>query len=344
MKKTNKKNKIIILISIALIIIIIGILIGTNAIKVNILTGKFNSANNNQSNGNLLPEYIKAGITLAGVTGTLEDLDTSDATATAADIALGKTAYVDGKKITGTKIVPISEINLSDVYYADLPGEDGKPDGVPDGVIYADLAVGGNGEWGTNGWGKYEIPTETNLKQYYIEEENYDGVFGTGKVIAQMEGTTGINDRFYVMALKDVNPGTSYCWYDAASGKLEKTVNYSTNDFGAGKENTAYVMDKWKNSLWGEQDANGTNLDMWGVIEDEVDAGWFVPSKSEWAAFGAALSIDKNNYYVNYSLSDWYWSSSQRNTRSAYNANFLNGYIYNFIVNSGDSVRLSTTF
>ena len=48
MKKLRKKNKIIILIAIALIIVIIGILIGTNAIKVNILTGKFNSANNNR--------------------------------------------------------------------------------------------------------------------------------------------------------------------------------------------------------------------------------------------------------------------------------------------------------
>ena len=102
MKKTNKKHKIIILTAIALIIVIIGILIGTNAIKVNILTGKYNSSNGSSSNGNLLPEYIKSGITLAGVTGTLEDLDTSDATATADDILWGKTAYVDGKKITGT--------------------------------------------------------------------------------------------------------------------------------------------------------------------------------------------------------------------------------------------------
>ena len=142
MKKLRKKNKIIILIAIALIIVIIGILIGTNAIKVNILTGKFNSANNNQSNGNLLPEYIKAGITLGGVTGTLEDLDTSDATATPEDIALGKTAYVKGKKITGTRVEPIYDLNPDEVYYADI-----KDNGTVDGVIYADLAVGGSGQW-----------------------------------------------------------------------------------------------------------------------------------------------------------------------------------------------------
>ena len=102
MKKISKKQKLIILISIITIIVVIGIIIGANVIKVNILTRKYNTANKDSNNGNLLPEYIKAGITLGGITGTLEDLDTSDATATPEDILYGKTAYVDGKKITGT--------------------------------------------------------------------------------------------------------------------------------------------------------------------------------------------------------------------------------------------------
>lgn len=51
---------------------------------------------------NLKPENIKKDITVLGVTGTLEDLDTSDATATASDILQNKTAYVNGEKLTGT--------------------------------------------------------------------------------------------------------------------------------------------------------------------------------------------------------------------------------------------------
>lgn len=46
----------------------------------------------------LTPENIKAGIEIAGVTGTF----TSDATAAAGEILTGKTAYVNGNKVTGT--------------------------------------------------------------------------------------------------------------------------------------------------------------------------------------------------------------------------------------------------
>ena len=339
MKKTFKKQKIIILIAIALIIVIIGILIGTNAIKINILTGKFNSANKNSSNGNLLPEYIKARITLGGVTGTLEDLDTSDATATAEDIALGKTAYVNGVKITGTKIVPISDLNPDEVYYADLTG-----DGTVDGVIYADLAVGGSGVWNGDSLSNYSYEAETGLKEYYIIKEEYTDDFGTGKVIAPKKGTSG-KDRFYVMALDDINPGTYYCWYDAASGKLDKTVATNYNDFGEGRTNTEYVMNKWKNSLWGKQNDNGTYLDMWGVIEEQFNDGWFVPSKSEWSAFGDKFKITSGTNVNQFGLSLWYWSSSQRNTHTAYYAYLSYGHIFSSLVNYDPyNVRLSTTF
>lgn len=49
----------------------------------------------------LIARYIKEGVKIGGITGTFKTLDTSDANATAEDILVGKTAYVDGKKIMG---------------------------------------------------------------------------------------------------------------------------------------------------------------------------------------------------------------------------------------------------
>ena len=238
-KKINKKQKLIIFIAIITILLIIGLLIGVNILRTNILNGTYNSANNNSSSSNLLPEYIKEGITLGGITGTLVDLDTSDATATAEDIEWGKVAYARGERIVGTMNPPPIEELKGNIAYADFEG-----DGVADGIIFADLKVGnrGDGNWGDS-WGDYTIPTEEGLKEYYVVNESYtEAKFGglTGELIAPVEGTSG-KDRFYVIALEDFNPGTGYCWYDAAYGNLDRQYNVSNtaNDFAvAGAEPT----------------------------------------------------------------------------------------------------------
>ena len=150
------------------------------------------------------------------------------------------------------------------------------------------------------------------------------------------------------MALEDINPGTSYCWYDAAYGKLDKTVATSENDFGRGRENTEYVNEKWNDpSLpWGVHNNHAAynHDDMWEVIQEEIADGWFVPSKSEWSAFGAAFGITSSNYSNTYGLSIYYWSSSQNNTSNAYYALFRSGHIFCVTVLTTNYVRLATTF
>ena len=56
--------------------------------------------------GKVIPGNIKAGATILGVDGKASVVDTDDADATAGDILSGKTAYVNGQKITGTTTMP----------------------------------------------------------------------------------------------------------------------------------------------------------------------------------------------------------------------------------------------
>lgn len=55
-----------------------------------------------KGDANLVSANIKAGVTIFGVAGKTSVVDTADANATAANILSGKTAYVNGTKITGT--------------------------------------------------------------------------------------------------------------------------------------------------------------------------------------------------------------------------------------------------
>ena len=100
--KTNKKKRLTILIT---VIALIGIIVGSIVIK-NVVVNQEAEGENYLAGGNasssLMASYIRKGITIGGITGTLESLDTSDATAKAEDILEGKTAYVNGVKITGT--------------------------------------------------------------------------------------------------------------------------------------------------------------------------------------------------------------------------------------------------
>ena len=118
MKKENanksvKGKRLIIVIT---VIAILGIIIGTiliRNVKIKQSIEEQSSLAGGNTNSNLIASNIKKGITIGEITGTLESLDTSDADATAEDILWGKTGYVNGVKITGTR-VPSSNYTFTD--------------------------------------------------------------------------------------------------------------------------------------------------------------------------------------------------------------------------------------
>lgn len=146
MKKVSKKQRLIIAISILLLLIILAIVITTNIISNNSqIANEGYFATTANANSNLIASYIKKWEKIGGITGTLETLDTSDATATAEDIAKGKTAYVNGVKITGTR-------EPDNYYFTDSLGNTVKvpggfevvnpEDNVTDGIIIEDVNAG----------------------------------------------------------------------------------------------------------------------------------------------------------------------------------------------------------
>ena len=60
--------------------------------------------------------------------------------------------------------IPETETQVAN--YADVDGN-----GTVDGIIYADLAIGGSGTWGGYNYG-YTIPTSSDFKKYEVRQES----------------------------------------------------------------------------------------------------------------------------------------------------------------------------
>ena len=183
--------------------------------------------------------------------------------------------------------------------YADIDG-----DGTVDGIIFADLMIGGSGQLGNND-GKYTIPTISSCKDYYVSQESYaDKLGGTADVLAP---TGSGNDRFYIMALNDVS-SNEYAWY--ASAHIPDWNYVTSYDFGKGKSNTLTMLDCWNAERYGPKSiGSGPYTDIWSEMQTQANKGWFVPSSKEWVAFNKQLGITDSNY-TSKGLSGAYWSSS----------------------------------
>ena len=198
MKKISKKQKLIIAIAIVLIVIILAIVITTNIISTNNnLASEGYLATTTNASSNLIASYIKKGEKIGGITGTLETLDTSDADATPEDIAYGKTAYVNGQKITGTYMKGIKD------------WVEGVP--IPDGFYY----VGGTKDTGIiisdspddeNKGEDYSTSSFKGNQFVWVPVENPDALFKTSETV-NLTGVTTTTDIYSKLTIRS---GDSY--------------------------------------------------------------------------------------------------------------------------------------
>ena len=240
---------------------------------------------------------------------------------------------------------PISKTESQVGKYADIDG-----DGTVDGIIFADLAVGGSGIWNdydtTVGWantqGSYVIPTVSSTRDYYVSQESYTNKLGGTAEVLTPIGTG--EDRFYVMALENTPDNhITFDWYHSAIYHMNDYANISSLNFGTGYNNTLKIINNWQNNSYGEKDACIVHKDLWGQIQNQVNNGWFMPSSGEWAAFAYNLQINPANYSKK-GLSGWYWSSSQYNISNAWYANLNQGIIGSAGAEDAYSIRLAHTF
>ena len=295
-------------------------------------------------------EVNKEGRFTLKVTGTNKD-GTRSKTQT---ITIANLAILPGSTIL-RKNAP--KISVSGLKYADLDGDE-----TADGIIVADISEASKDYPGGNPWGNsngsFSYTQETGGLKKYSENTNYeytnaDGYKVKGTLITCTNNTG--TPRYYVLSLADYDANGHY-WYKNAYGKMSDYSTFTSEAFGKGKENTEKMIERMKNhsdkskyEYDYSEPTTGTNADIWNIIEDKVKEGWFVPSKAEWAAFASYLNTSKTsaktNYYVNYGLNNWYWSSSQNDTKDAWYVFFYDGVCMgNGNVNGTFCLRLCATF
>ena len=145
-----------------------------------------------------------ATASVSGNTVTVKSIGAGSATIT---VKSASNTNYNEKTATYTVTVKNSKFteNSGVGYYADTDG-----DGTPDGIIFEDFSKADSGSWCYKG--DYSINEVTDLKEYYISEIGYKGPFGT-KDVLRAKSENG-NNRFYVMALEDVDNNT-YGYWDA---------------------------------------------------------------------------------------------------------------------------------
>lgn len=214
---------------------------------------------------------------------------------------------------------------------------DTNGDGIPEGIIFIDLVADKEKQLKYDNK-MYKIPTikeKDNIKEYVTGGKFSHKLNGEQEMLMPIfDG----EDRFYIMALEDIDKHWCHHWYANVSDMNDFAIT-TAMDFGSGRQNTLNMMKKWTNEEYGKKKQD----DLWNKVKIQVQNGWFIPSIDEWCAFTEQIGITESNYSSK-GLSGWYWTSSQYNTTTAYLMNLNYGCVSTINVDYSNYVRLAATF
>lgn len=349
MKKLISKQKLIGGIVIILSAVILATVITTNIVKNNgQVANEGYSATSANAGSSLISNYILNGITIGGITGKMDVLNTSDATATAEDIAWGKTAYVDGKKITGTYRT-LGMLQVGD-YVAYIPD-----------TTQTSYSLSST----YSGYNSNQTISKENLS-WRVLSINDDGTVDlissapTSKAI-YFRGALGYNNAVYLL-----NDICAYLYSNSKLGVTARSLNiediekhmteagieyahsaYSTAGILWGNTYSYYNYEKFP-SLYAEENGSGINTtevktDGIGqsdsyytspTTEGSQSAGMFTVTQTFYNRNMSSNYYDNNTFYnLIHNAGSTYWLASRYVSANASSSNFGNFGIY-VIVNS----------
>ena len=134
---------------------------------------------------------------------------------------------------------------------------DTNGDGIPEGIIFIDLVADKEKQLKYDNK-MYKIPTikeKDNIKEYVTGGKFSHKLNGEQEMLMPIfDG----EDRFYIMALEDVDKHWCHHWYANVSDMKDFAIT-TAMDFGSGQKNTLNIIEKWNKEDYGAQDS----FDIW---------------------------------------------------------------------------------
>jgi hypothetical protein len=246
---------------------------------------------------NLVTGNIKAGVTIFGVSGKTEVVDTTSGDAVAGDLLAGKKAWVDGTEVTGTmsnvgtqNITPgTSNVTITQGYHSGSGQVTGD----------ADL-VSGNIRAGVNLFG---VSGNSNV----VNTSSGDAATATIQ-FSKKAWVDGVEITGYLAGGTACNPAATYSplkrWCHNGNGTITDTT-------------TGLIWFSKGNNFWGTSASCSANISYLkngidGLTDGSSEYDWRLPTVKEMLTLtsGTEAISPGNQYLFTGMQTGWYWTCS----------------------------------